>query len=449
MVFCVGAEKRLAAADAKIGARSFRVLVFAGERWFGSLLARDVILRVGEVRSPLFVVFANLFRHAASLQQSARSPQTLGDALIWVVLLCLGFPLLLGLQFGGIRWVEGNWLKFGMAAHLTRAVKPESLFLFVPKSIYVKSDAPNLEPVDAFSIGFKLYPHKPSFNCHRLLATIRCEQFTPIPDGDSFFAVNPNGDTIQEHFEVRIVDHGKFDRDERLSCGGLDKSRSGFPIIGVDPLIHSHPLKIDSFFRGIGAFLGCFGGYLGSGGGIFRSFGLFFNGQQRLIGKSNAQESNDDQSSIEAPKYPFGPVSRYRHGGEFGDSYGLWFIFGLSGITGLLLWIGCTGIERGKRFSGWFLIAGGLIVDALTCASGAIGCPPWGWGSCLSDGQQHSQKNHHSNTVTQQLLTCPYFCNTLITIGRASMANVLSIDKLVAIVSAAEGSTSRSFTWGL
>jgi hypothetical protein len=35
----------------------------------------------------------------------------------------------------------------------------------------------------------------------------------------------------------------------------------------------------------------------------------------------------------------------------------------------------------------------------------------------------------------------PYFCNTLIRIGRSNVANVLSIDKQVAIVSAlAEGS---------
>ena len=51
----------------------------------------------------------------------------------------------------------------------------------------------------------------------------------------------------------------------------------------------------------------------------------------------------------------------------------------------------------------------------------------------------------HGNTVTQKLLTTPYFCNTLIAIGRANMANVLSFDKQVAIISAlAEGSSIRA-----
>jgi IS1 family transposase len=46
--------------------------------------------------------------------------------------------------------------------------------------------------------------------------------------------------------------------------------------------------------------------------------------------------------------------------------------------------------------------------------------------------------------VTQKQLTEQYYCNTLIAIGRANMANILSIDKQVAIISAlAEGSGIR------
>lgn len=58
--------------------------------------------------------------------------------------------------------------------------------------------------------------------------------------------------------------------------------------------------------------------------------------------------------------------------------------------------------------------------------------------------QPQSDKSHSGDTVTQKLLTMPYYCNTLIAIGRAHMANVLSIDKQVAIISAlAEGSGIR------
>ncbi len=50
----------------------------------------------------------------------------------------------------------------------------------------------------------------------------------------------------------------------------------------------------------------------------------------------------------------------------------------------------------------------------------------------------------HGDTVTQKLLTMPYYCNTLIAIGRTNMANVLSTDKQAAIISAlAEGSGIR------
>lgn len=61
-----------------------------------------------------------------------------------------------------------------------------------------------------------------------------------------------------------------------------------------------------------------------------------------------------------------------------------------------------------------------------------------------SNGKCREAKSHSGDTVTQKLLTMPYFCNTLIAIGRAQMANVLSFDKQVAIVSAlAEGSAIR------
>jgi IS1 family transposase len=67
-----------------------------------------------------------------------------------------------------------------------------------------------------------------------------------------------------------------------------------------------------------------------------------------------------------------------------------------------------------------------------------------------SDTGQHEDAfgyevhSYDSNTVTQKLLTTPSFCNTLIAIGRSNMANILSMDKQVAIISAlAEGSGIR------
>jgi hypothetical protein len=55
-----------------------------------------------------------------------------------------------------------------------------------------------------------------------------------------------------------------------------------------------------------------------------------------------------------------------------------------------------------------------------------------------------AHSTYNADTVTQKLLTTPYYCNTLIAIGRLQMANILSIEKQVQIISAlAEGSGIR------
>ena len=68
---------------------------------------------------------------------------------------------------------------------------------------------------------------------------------------------------------------------------------------------------------------------------------------------------------------------------------------------------------------------------------------------CLLDFAEPSTNGvfdaRHGNTVTQKLLTTPYYCNTLIAIGRQYMANVLSTEKQSTIIGLlAEGSSIRS-----
>jgi hypothetical protein len=72
-------------------------------------------------------------------------------------------------------------------------------------------------------------------------------------------------------------------------------------------------------------------------------------------------------------------------------------------------------------------------------------CLPWNWRRCLQESKYGNEHELHTEiTVTRKLLTMPYYCNTLIAIGRANMANVLSIEKQVAIINAlAEGSGIR------
>ncbi len=104
-------------------------------------------------------------------------------------------------------------------------------------------------------------------------------------------------------------------------------------------------------------------------------------------------------------------------------------------------------ILDGRRYG--YALVGVAFIGAITgAASGIFDCLPWNWRQCLQkeckqQGRSYSQF-HSGDTVTQKLLTLPYYCNTLIAIGRAHMANVLSIDKQVAIISGlAEGSGIR------
>ncbi len=103
---------------------------------------------------------------------------------------------------------------------------------------------------------------------------------------------------------------------------------------------------------------------------------------------------------------------------------------------------GCAALIVCTRRSPLSLLAGLLL----------IGCADFIWFTgetkCESDGTQKNGMRdcrfHNDNIVSQKLLTTPDYCNTLIALGRACMANVLSIDKQVAIISAlAEGSGIR------
>jgi hypothetical protein len=83
----------------------------------------------------------------------------------------------------------------------------------------------------------------------------------------------------------------------------------------------------------------------------------------------------------------------------------------------------------------------GMAVCIMSIFVGATGHKPCEGEQNNSYNEGHPTPSVHRNNVSQKLLTTPYFCNTLIAIGRPHMANVLSIDKQVAIISAlAEGS---------
>jgi hypothetical protein len=104
--------------------------------------------------------------------------------------------------------------------------------------------------------------------------------------------------------------------------------------------------------------------------------------------------------------------------------------------------------SNGRPILRWSIVALGAIGLLTDLGACAFGNPAtfwkFGWLLGKEEDCEDSQISHNFNTVTQKLLTLPYYCNTLISIGRSNMANVLSIDKQIAIISAlAEGSGIR------
>jgi hypothetical protein len=110
---------------------------------------------------------------------------------------------------------------------------------------------------------------------------------------------------------------------------------------------------------------------------------------------------------------------------------------------------GGYGLAYGRRFLGCLLVATGVLFVGLGAFLLGYGWlwGPWDWARPLlkqGDCPKYAKYDHLHDIVTQQLLTLPYYCNTLIAIGRANMANVVPIEKQVAIINArAEGSGIR------
>ena len=57
----IGFEQRMAATDAVIGSGILAPVIFAGERPVGAVFAGDVLLLVGQLRTPFFIGFRNFF----------------------------------------------------------------------------------------------------------------------------------------------------------------------------------------------------------------------------------------------------------------------------------------------------------------------------------------------------------------------------------------------------
>jgi len=162
---------------------------------------------------------------------------------------------------------------------------------------------------------------------------------------------------------------------------------------------------------------------------------LPFNGPQRSNGRHNPCGSDDAQNKSRE-------IFRRNEATEVGGRF-VGVLVGLIGGICLLCYVELVYVNRVyvNRILCWSLrLGGGLLVGIGFCS----GLSPIYWDYDATYGCKEKSISHGSDNVSQQLLTCPSLCNTLIAIGRLNMANVLSFDKQVAIISAlAEGSGIR------
>jgi hypothetical protein len=73
---------------------------------------------------------------------------------------------------------------------------------------------------------------------------------------------------------------------------------------------------------------------------------------QGLAEEHSLENSYDSQAKGEKPIGVIRPASRYRHGGKFGDSYGLGLIFASYGVAGIFVDYGVDYIRRRRRSRG-------------------------------------------------------------------------------------------------
>jgi hypothetical protein len=140
----------------------------------------------------------------------------------------------------------------------------------------------------------------------------------------------------------------------------------------------------------------------GSKSDAFKMFRVSVHNLGLAVKNAPLEAANSDQQPIKNPYCQVQPIPTYRHGDWFTDNYGMFCIICCLPLSALIMVWGGNRIDRGSRWSGRCLIIVGLLLDFTACASGAIGCLPWNWWTCLHDGQEHSQNYdiHNGEYIT-------------------------------------------------
>lgn len=117
--------------------------------------------------------------------------------------------------------------------------------------------------------------------------------------------------------------------------------------------------------------------------------GLAFNLPPCAIEDSGLYRPNHHEEETEQP-HP--PIGLHRHGGKFGDAYGMLITACALLISGGVTSYGWACIDRGLRFGGCCPIGAGSLLGAAACGSGAIGCFSGRRRACLHGDEEHSER---------------------------------------------------------
>jgi IS1 family transposase len=312
-----------------------------------------------------------------------------GSVLIWL-LVFLSLPFLRP---------SCNWREFAGATASYHDRHPKVLFSDFLECIFEFDVYANRHEVVSGPVAFQFYPFQSHLKSDGMLAA-RSERETSENYGAIERIVYVYRGENQLQRNAGRIQNGEAHWNVNLLRQVNRVFRWRAPVGKLNPLPHSYPLKLYAISGGISGLSG------------FPSLPTY-----------DYASYNPD-----GHEYPFGPLK---------GCVPMWRVcVGFFGVIGGYLF-GVFSKTRPRFLVGMAVFAAAVVI----WLTGHEPCEE----KCNQDKYQSSDSpSFHVNNVTQKLLTTLDYCNTLLSIGRAQMANVLPMDKQTAVISAlAEGSGIR------